>query len=640
MNTTHRKIILFSSIVFIPLLFLALAVNYAIYTLTMDKHRAMTAVAGYRQVEKAQNQIAHNLDMVLKDLTMLAFIHESYDIYTGRITQDLEDTFMTVSYNRRLYEHIRYLNRSGKEVFRIDYNNGSPRITFPEELRFAGEEDCYLQSIGLRLDQLYISPMDLRLRSGRGKGNPILHLASPITDADGVNVGVLVIDFTSTPLLNSLAKITDGTANEIMLLNQAGDCLKGPIKNVDADSATADCGTRAFSGTHPAEWGIISAEDNGQFSTKAGLFTYATVNLSQTIRHATRLRGTHKAPQWKVIAWTPLHALDTVSTALLQKLGLVSGSFLIMAAVLIATLAVQRARRSMAEALVLRQTESNQRFVPKEFLGLLHKTGLTEVDISDNVQRTMTTMFADIRSYTKISESMTPRQVLDFLNAYYRVIDPIITRNGGFIDAFIGDAIMALFPERADGAIRSAVAIKTALRTFRHRSPDGLPIRLEAGFGLHCGEVTIGAVGTDRRMQTTAIGDAVNLTARIESSTKVYGVGVIITEKVRDMLADPESFHMRSIDRVRVKGKQDVVELFEVFNADSPDLLRSKNESRSLFEAAMRHYREGYFEIANEKFREYAKACPEDPLTYIYIKRCNTMLRVPPGDGWTGVSTL
>ncbi|MBU1247237.1 MAG: adenylate/guanylate cyclase domain-containing protein [Proteobacteria bacterium] len=216
----------------------------------------------------------------------------------------------------------------------------------------------------------------------------------------------------------------------------------------------------------------------------------------------------------------------------------------------------------------------------------------------------------------------------------------MISRHGGFIDAFIGDAVMALFPSGPEGAVHAAVDIRIALRTFRYKSGSSEVVGIATGFGLHTGEVTLGTVGTDRRMQTTAIGDSVNLAARIESSTKLFGVNIIISSGLFDQLPNTTRFKLRSIDMVRVKGKQEVVELFEVFDADPPEILEKKLQSLGLFDEAMLHYREGDFQLAIEKLTLCQEICPEDTLPPIYLKRSNTMLRMPPGDGWTGVSTI
>ncbi len=149
------------------------------------------------------------------------------------------------------------------------------------------------------------------------------------------------------------------------------------------------------------------------------------------------------------------------------------------------------------------------------------KDNLREVELSQSVQREMAVLFSDIRSYTKLSESMHPKSVFELLNNYFSRIDTAITARSGFIDKFIGDAVMALFPEKADDSLRAAIAMRNRIDQFNQRQEQENNPPIHTGFGLHYGEVTLGSIGTMRRMQTTAIGDTVNLAARLESATSL-----------------------------------------------------------------------------------------------------------------------
>lgn len=299
-----------------------------------------------------------------------------------------------------------------------------------------------------------------------------------------------------------------------------------------------------------------------------------------------------------------------------------------------------RQKNREAQLSIIEQNTSFARFVPGEFLSLLGKGNLADVELSTSVQREVTVLFTDIRSYTKLSEGMTPQQVFTLLNDYFVFASKPIEDNGGFIDVFIGDALMALFPRSAEDALSAAVAMRRELREFNaeRRATGAKPVH--AGYGLHFGEATLGTIGTHRRMQTTAIGDTVNLAARIESATKAYKAEIILSGTVYDLLPEPDAFRLRRIDTVRVKGKQTPVALYECFDADPPDTARRKQDTLPLFDEAMQDYAAGRFEAALEKFTACAEACPEDGVPPLYVKRCATLARIPPGDDWAGVSTL
>jgi len=297
-------------------------------------------------------------------------------------------------------------------------------------------------------------------------------------------------------------------------------------------------------------------------------------------------------------------------------------------------------QRDLADMLKNQQADSYNLFVPCEFIALLDKDDITSVRLGDRIEKKMTVFFSDIRSYTKLSESLTSVELFNFLNSYFKQINPCIKNNNGFIDKFIGDAIMALFPQKPEDALRAAIEMKHQLDIYnKGRGKAGYePVR--AGFGLHYGMLTLGTVGSEIRMNTTVIGDAVNLASRIESLTKIFKIDIILSDAIHNKLSNPDDFNLREIDNVRVKGKQNTVVLYEAFDTDTPEIIEKKKEALPIFHKALNNYKAGEFEQAMELFEQCIKICPEDHIPSIYIKRSNTMLRVPPGPNWTGVSTL
>ena len=174
--------------------------------------------------------------------------------------------------------------------------------------------------------------------------------------------------------------------------------------------------------------------------------------------------------------------------------------------------------------------------------------------------------------------------------------------------------------------------------TAKNRATGANPIAV--GIGVHFGEVTLGTIGTRHRLQATVIGDAVNLASRIESATKTFKINIVITESVYKRLPDPGFFHLREIDTVRVKGKQKPVILYELYDGDPQDIKNGKAKSAPSMTKALELYKKGDFQAALGLFDECAEICPEDSIPPIYIKRCNTFLRIPPGADWAGVSSV
>jgi adenylate cyclase len=215
----------------------------------------------------------------------------------------------------------------------------------------------------------------------------------------------------------------------------------------------------------------------------------------------------------------------------------------------------------------LQQTlESFERFVPEKFLQVIAPRGIANIAVGAYAKRDMTILFADIRGYTALSESQTPEETFHFLNDYIAYVGAAIDENGGFIDKYIGDAVMALFDEpHTDGALRAAIAMQAALSTFNQKRQQlGLPV-VAIGIGIHHGEVVMGTVGFMSRIDSTVIGDAVNVSSRIEGLTKHYDCDVLVTHEVVMALSRPQDFRLRLVDEaVMVKGKATAIALYQL----------------------------------------------------------------------------
>ena len=242
------------------------------------------------------------------------------------------------------------------------------------------------------------------------------------------------------------------------------------------------------------------------------------------------------------------------------------------------------------------------RFVPKEFLQALRKSDITDVKLGDHVKPDLAILFSDIRSFTALSEKMTPEQNFGFLNSYLRRMNPFIWENNGFIDKYIGDAIMALFPKGAGSALSAAVAMLADIPVYNsHRANFGYP-PIGIGIGIQSGPVMLGIIGHERFMQGTAISGAVNLASRLQDLTKEYKVSLIVSSHALSDLEDPNRFDYRFLDKVRLRGKEEAVSVYEVFDGDAPRLREMKRKTREEFEKAMYDFHGGRFREARARF--------------------------------------
>lgn len=280
------------------------------------------------------------------------------------------------------------------------------------------------------------------------------------------------------------------------------------------------------------------------------------------------------------------------------------------------------------------------RFVPHEFLRFLEKESIEDVHLGDQIQREMSILFSDIRSFTSLSEGMTPQESFNFLNAYLGRVSPVIREHKGFIDKYIGDALMALFPEKVEDALEAAIAMQHEVARYNQkRIPRGrLPIRV--GIGLHTGVLMLGTIGEERRMEGTVIADAVNLASRIEGLTKVYGVPIVISEQTLFALTDPIHYHFRFLDRVKVKGKKQPISVFEVFDGEPVEILDLKLKTLADFENGLLHYHSQEFSMAKVYFERVLHQNAEDKAAQLYLRRSTHFMTygVPPG--WEGIEAL
>ena len=280
-------------------------------------------------------------------------------------------------------------------------------------------------------------------------------------------------------------------------------------------------------------------------------------------------------------------------------------------------------------------TESYARFVPRDFLASLGKESILDVRLGDQIQKEMAVLFSDIRAFTTLSEQMTPEQNFNFINSYLGRMSPIIQRHQGYIDKFIGDAIMALFERSIIDAVRAGVEMQRYLEEYNeHRQKRGyLPVRI--GVGIHAGTLMLGTIGAEERLEGTVISDTVNLAARVESLTKVYGVRIAVTEAAVVSINEQQiaDLHYRFLDRVRVKGKTRAISVYEILNGDEPAVLEKKMQTRDAFIQAASAFHARRFDEAKGLFEQVAAEFPDDSVTQLYLKRLYPIVNLPAGDG-------
>ena len=288
----------------------------------------------------------------------------------------------------------------------------------------------------------------------------------------------------------------------------------------------------------------------------------------------------------------------------------------------------------------LRLIEAQRRFVPSQFLESLDHRDIARVGLGENVAKTMSVMFADLRGFTPLAERLGAPTTIGLLNRYFGSMESPISRAGGFIDSFAGDEIKVLFDASADAAVRAGIGMCRSLEELNRRSLAMGQPELRMGVGINTGPVVLGTVGAHGRIQCSVIGDTVNLASRIEQLTKVYRAPLLIGEHTFRGLGEPQAFAIRRVDRVAVKGKNTVIDVYEVLDAETPERRAAKLATCALLQAAMQQYCGGDFDGALASFEQVSTQDPDDAVPRLFAERCTRFLRAPPQSDWQGFETL
>ncbi len=304
------------------------------------------------------------------------------------------------------------------------------------------------------------------------------------------------------------------------------------------------------------------------------------------------------------------------------------------------TIPVTRTRQRAPANAAGRDTPAS-RFMPLEFLDLFSKESIADVRLGDHVEREMSVLFSDIRDFTHLSESLTPQENFGFLTSYLRNVTPIIRRHGGFVDKYLGDGVMALFPGSANDVVRASVELLKQLDRYNlgRRVAGYVPIRV--GMGVHRGPLMLGTIGAEDQMQTTVIADAVNLASRLEGMTKIFDVNILLSGAVVDVLPPNHTYKLRALGAVTAKGKSQSVEVYECFDNDPDDLIEHKLKTMNYFNAAMAAFRKGQLLSAGSTFARIAEMNRSDKVAAYFRDRCALSVMKPrSSSAWDGAEHL
>jgi adenylate cyclase len=292
---------------------------------------------------------------------------------------------------------------------------------------------------------------------------------------------------------------------------------------------------------------------------------------------------------------------------------------------------------NVREEALRRVYEATTKFVPYEFIQSLGHHVITDIKLGDHVEKLVTVLFSDIRDYTTLSEKMTPEENFKFVCSFNERMGPAIRKNNGFINQYLGDAIMAIFPGNASDALKAAIEMQLILDDMNTERSKHNQHPIQIGIGMHTGPLIMGITGDHFRLDAATISDTVNTSSRIESLTKYYKAGIIISDASYRQIPNKNDFHLRHLGLVQLKGKQERISVYECFSANNKDELQKKMTTLFLFNEGVTHYLNRSFKNAKRSFQEVIEIHPNDSTAHFFSTKAEQLISTEGSEDLAGV---
>jgi adenylate cyclase len=294
----------------------------------------------------------------------------------------------------------------------------------------------------------------------------------------------------------------------------------------------------------------------------------------------------------------------------------------------------------------LRTRRTLERYVSKNLVKEVLENPGSYYSTLRGVRVPVSILFSDLVGFTTLSEKADPEALVAQLNEYLTRMTSVVFSNGGTLDKFIGDAIMAVWgnvrsfgvAQDAKNCARAALAMRRELRQLNEKWRDEGRMGLGMGIGINQGEVIVGNIGSQERMDPTVIGDSVNLASRLEGLTRIYGVDILLGPTAAELVR--EEFHLRSVARVQVKGKTKPVDAFTFIGARNEDVDSQLLKWLEVYEEGLEKFRARDFTQAKILFSRFLEFYPDDLLAQMYLARSLDYERQPPDEAWGAVEVL
>jgi adenylate cyclase len=294
----------------------------------------------------------------------------------------------------------------------------------------------------------------------------------------------------------------------------------------------------------------------------------------------------------------------------------------------------------------LRTRRTLERYVSKNLVKEILENPDSYYSSLRGVRVPATILFSDLIGFTTLSEKADPEALVSQLNEYLSRMTSVVFRNGGTLDKFIGDAIMAVWgnvrsfgmAQDTKACVRAALGMRRELRQLNQKWREEGRMGLGMGIGINQGEVVVGNIGSHERMDPTVIGDSVNLASRLEGLTRIYGADILVGSSVAELARD--EVHLRSVARVQVKGKSKPVDIFTFVGARDEEVDPEFLKWLDTYEEGLEKFRTRDFIEAKILFSRFLEFYPDDLLAKMYLDRALEYERTPPDEAWAAVEVF
>lgn len=362
----------------------------------------------------------------------------------------------------------------------------------------------------------------------------------------------------------------------------------------------------------------------GMVTDDLGSLIYSSLKVKHRIMGAIILAGKEKgkysAADLKLLTTLALQSSSAIESALLYEKNIRE--------------AIER------EEAMRRIYEVTGKFVPIEFIASLGHEFITDVHLGDQVEKIVTVLFSDIRDYTTLSEQMTPEENFRFICSFNERMGPLIRKHRGFINQYLGDAIMAIFPYHAGDALAAAIEMQHAVLEFNGQRLMDNQLPIEIGVGMHSGPLIMGITGDKDRLDATTISDTVNAASRIESLTKYFKANILISDATLSLINGDQQFPIRPLGPVQVKGKKDPLGIHECFGGNTPEEIEKKSATVELFREAITQYLNKAFTKAFIAFQTILEENPDDHTAKYFLGKTAGFITKGVPENWIGVEEM